>query len=262
MLELMQRSMKVYPPNEYATGAVGIAAAAALIYGFFPNWYVAFWAVVGTFLFMVILKRFNGPPIVVLEWAVVLALIPVLGCAVFWVCVPPFASALRSISELTAKNSNGVVVVPKTLTPPAASPSKRSDPNKPTANVIRGESFTFLRRSERKVLSRPTPALRPEVAAPPKAIAIVTPPNEAGTEEQKETVEFLDRDTGRVEWSDSKNKYGMIASDTIQGKDVLVHFSAIVDGSQRLFGGDRVAYNLYRGPQGLWAEQVHVLQAQ
>ncbi|MGQ9858828.1 MAG: cold-shock protein [Thermodesulfobacteriota bacterium] len=63
---------------------------------------------------------------------------------------------------------------------------------------------------------------------------------------------------GTVKWFNEKKGYGFIAKD--EGEDVFVHFSAIAsDGFRSLVEGQRVQFEVERGPKGLQASNVRPL---
>jgi cold shock protein len=62
-------------------------------------------------------------------------------------------------------------------------------------------------------------------------------------------------ETGTVKWFNGTKGYGFIARET--GEDVFVHFKEIIgDGYKTLTEGDRVGFEVTRGPKGLQATGV------
>jgi len=60
---------------------------------------------------------------------------------------------------------------------------------------------------------------------------------------------------GTVKWFNSAKGYGFIARQG--GEDVFVHFKAIVgDGFKTLNEGDKVQFEVEKGPKGLQATNV------
>ncbi|MFB3778810.1 MAG: cold-shock protein [Bryobacteraceae bacterium] len=67
--------------------------------------------------------------------------------------------------------------------------------------------------------------------------------------------------TGVVKRFDAAKGYGWIAQDGDDTRDAFVHYSAICgDGYKTLTAGDRVEYEVRRGPKGLLAYAVRVLE--
>jgi CspA family cold shock protein len=61
--------------------------------------------------------------------------------------------------------------------------------------------------------------------------------------------------TGTVKWFNEAKGFGFISQEG--GEDVFVHFSAIqMDGFKTLAEGDRVEFEVTRGPKGLQASNV------
>ncbi|GFE59761.1 cold-shock protein [Oryzomonas japonica] len=60
---------------------------------------------------------------------------------------------------------------------------------------------------------------------------------------------------GTVKWFNDSKGFGFLEQEG--GEDVFVHFSAIVgDGFKSLAEGDRVTFEITRGPKGLQAANV------
>ncbi len=63
---------------------------------------------------------------------------------------------------------------------------------------------------------------------------------------------------GTVKWFNEKKGFGFIAKD--EGEDVFVHFSAIAgDGFRTLVEGQRVQFEVEKGPKGPQANNVRGL---
>jgi CspA family cold shock protein len=64
--------------------------------------------------------------------------------------------------------------------------------------------------------------------------------------------------TGKVKWFNESKGFGFLEQDG--GKDVFVHFSAIVSsGFKTLAEGQRVSFNVTQGQKGLQAENVQLI---
>ncbi|HLL01526.1 MAG TPA: cold-shock protein [Myxococcaceae bacterium] len=64
--------------------------------------------------------------------------------------------------------------------------------------------------------------------------------------------------TGTVKWFNDSKGFGFIAQEG--GEDVFCHHTAIQsDGFRTLAEGQRVEFDVKRGPKGLQAENVRVL---
>jgi CspA family cold shock protein len=60
---------------------------------------------------------------------------------------------------------------------------------------------------------------------------------------------------GTVKWFNDAKGYGFISQDT--GEDVFVHYTAIqADGFRSLAEGEKVEFEVQRGPKGLQAVSV------
>ncbi len=65
--------------------------------------------------------------------------------------------------------------------------------------------------------------------------------------------------TGTVKWFDEKKGYGFITEDG--GKDVFVHYSAIVgNGFRKLAEGEKVTFDIKEGAKGPQADQVQAIR--
>ncbi len=63
------------------------------------------------------------------------------------------------------------------------------------------------------------------------------------------------KEQGTVKWFNTSKGYGFIGRES--GEDVFVHFSAIQgDGYRSLEEGDRVSFDVTKGPKGPQAENV------
>ncbi len=63
------------------------------------------------------------------------------------------------------------------------------------------------------------------------------------------------KEQGTVKWFNSSKGYGFIGRES--GDDVFVHFSAIQgEGYRTLEEGDRVSFDVTKGPKGPQAENV------
>ncbi|OFZ18739.1 MAG: cold-shock protein [Bdellovibrionales bacterium GWB1_55_8] len=65
--------------------------------------------------------------------------------------------------------------------------------------------------------------------------------------------------TGKVKWFNDAKGFGFIESK--DGKDVFVHYSAIVsNGHRTLNSGDEVEFDLYENQKGIEAQNVLLRQ--
>ncbi len=63
------------------------------------------------------------------------------------------------------------------------------------------------------------------------------------------------KEQGTVKWFKSSKGYGFIGRES--GEDVFVHFSAIQgEGYRSLKEGEKVSFEVTKGPKGLQAENV------
>ena len=68
--------------------------------------------------------------------------------------------------------------------------------------------------------------------------------------------------TGTVKWFSSKKGFGFITDD--KGSDVFVHYSSILDGNadgfKTLDEGNKVEFEVTKGPKGLAATNVRKVE--
>ncbi len=68
-----------------------------------------------------------------------------------------------------------------------------------------------------------------------------------------------ERYVGTVKWFNAAKGYGFIGRD--EGEDVFVHFSAIkMDGYRRLVQDQKVEFTIEKGPKGLQAAEVALVE--
>lgn len=66
-----------------------------------------------------------------------------------------------------------------------------------------------------------------------------------------------DRETGKVKWFNATKGFGFIERE--EGEDVFVHYKAInIEGFRTLEEGQKVEFNITKGPKGLQAEDVTI----
>jgi len=81
---------------------------------------------------------------------------------------------------------------------------------------------------------------------------MVTGHHRGGTPQRKRSVEMAQ---GSVKWFNDAKGFGFISQEN--GEDVFVHFSAIqAQGFKSLAEGDKVEFEVTRGPKGLQAANV------
>ncbi len=67
---------------------------------------------------------------------------------------------------------------------------------------------------------------------------------------------FFDMPSGKVKWFNESKGFGFIEQDS--GEDVFVHYSSIQgSGFRTLKEGQRVDFDITKGPKGLKAENVN-----
>ena len=67
-----------------------------------------------------------------------------------------------------------------------------------------------------------------------------------------------ERETGTVKWFNASKGYGFIGRDN--GDDVFVHYTAIIaDGYRTLAEGQKVEFDIEKGPRGLQAANVKLV---
>ena len=69
------------------------------------------------------------------------------------------------------------------------------------------------------------------------------------------------KETGHVKWFNDDKGYGFISRDNGQD-DVFVHFRSIMSEANRktLIEGQRVEFSVTKGPKGLQAEEVTIIE--
>jgi cold shock protein len=81
---------------------------------------------------------------------------------------------------------------------------------------------------------------------------MVTGHHRGGTPQRKRSAEMAQ---GTVKWFNDAKGFGFISQE--DGEDVFVHFSAVqAQGFKSLAEGDKVEFEVTRGPKGLQAANV------
>ena len=81
---------------------------------------------------------------------------------------------------------------------------------------------------------------------------MVTGHHRGGTPQRERSVEMAQ---GSVKWFNDAKGFGFISQE--DGEDVFVHFSAVqAQGFKSLAEGDKVEFEVTRGPKGLQAANV------
>jgi len=67
------------------------------------------------------------------------------------------------------------------------------------------------------------------------------------------------KEIGRVKWFNQSKGYGFIERES--GEDIFVHYTAIqADGFRSLNEGEKVSFEVTRGPKGLQAANVTIVR--
>src|ERR1700752_3076980 len=95
----------------------------------------------------------------------------------------------------------------------------------------------------------------PPCGSEPRPVRPGTPPLGAGGMRATMPGRSSNVQQGTVKWFDETRGFGFITQD--EGSDVFVHYSAIEGtGFKSLANGDRVEFEVSRGPKGLQAGKV------
>jgi CspA family cold shock protein len=86
-------------------------------------------------------------------------------------------------------------------------------------------------------------------------VNLISADNPDKIQHEKESGESTQMVNGTVKWFNDSKGFGFLEQEN--GEDVFVHFSAIAgDGFKSLAEGDRVTFEVVKGPKGLQAANV------